>query len=79
MDPQNQFCHNPACPDRGQGRGGNIGIHSRQEQHYRCSTCGTDLPIIAGLWVSCCSLRYLCLPGLCPSGGGVYLSRSTDQ
>jgi transposase-like protein len=39
MDPQEQFCHNPDCPDRGQGGLGNIRIHSRKEQRYRCSTC----------------------------------------
>ena len=31
MDPREQFCHNPACPDRGQRGRGNIGIHSRKE------------------------------------------------
>jgi transposase-like protein len=40
MDPQEQFCHNPACPNRGQRGRGNICIHSRKEQRYRCSTCG---------------------------------------
>jgi transposase-like protein len=40
MDPQGQFCHNLACPDRGQSGRGNICIHSRKEQRYRCSTCG---------------------------------------
>ena len=39
MDPQSQFCHNPDCLDRGQYRRGNIQIHSRKEQRYRCSTC----------------------------------------
>ena len=40
MDPQEQFCHNPGCPDRGQRGRGNICIDSRKEQRYRCSTCG---------------------------------------
>jgi transposase-like protein len=40
MDPYEQFCHTPACPDRGQSGLGNIRIHSRKEQRYRCSTCG---------------------------------------
>ncbi|HZC00290.1 MAG TPA: hypothetical protein VE844_02695 [Gammaproteobacteria bacterium] len=40
MNPQEQFCHNLACPDRGQSGRGNICIHSRKEQRYRCSTCG---------------------------------------
>src|SRR5919205_837753 len=40
MDPQRQFCHNDACPARGQVGHGNIRVHSRQEQRYRCQTCG---------------------------------------
>jgi transposase-like protein len=40
MDPQAQFCPNPACPDRGQRGQGNIGIHSQKEQRYVCTTCG---------------------------------------
>jgi transposase-like protein len=43
MDPQEQFCHNLACPDRGQSGRGNICIHSRKEQRYRGSTCGRTL------------------------------------
>ena len=40
MDPQSQFCHNPACPASGQAGQGNIVIHSQQEQRYRCTVCG---------------------------------------
>lgn len=40
MDPQTQFCHNPACPARGQVGQGNIRVHSHKEQRYRCTTCG---------------------------------------
>lgn len=40
MDPQRQFCHNPDCPDRGQVGRGNIGVLSRKERRYQCSTCG---------------------------------------
>ena len=43
MNPQEQFCHNLACADRGQGGRGNICIHSQKEQRYRCSTCGRPL------------------------------------
>jgi hypothetical protein len=43
MNPQEQFCHNLACADRGQSGRGNICIHSRKEQRYRCSTCGRPL------------------------------------
>lgn len=39
LDPQTQFCANPACPARGQVGQGNIGIHSQKEQGYRCTTC----------------------------------------
>src|SRR4051794_10123497 len=40
MDPQTQFCHNPDCTARGQLGLGNIRVHGRKEQRYRCSTCG---------------------------------------
>jgi len=40
MNPQTQFCHNPQCPARGQRGQGNIHVHSRVEQRYRCTTCG---------------------------------------
>jgi transposase-like protein len=40
MNPQTQFCHNPQCPARGQRGRGNIRVHSRVEQRYRCPTCG---------------------------------------
>ncbi len=39
MDPHLQFCHNLACPARGQVGQGNITIHSQQEQRYRCTLC----------------------------------------
>src|SRR3954449_1398829 len=39
MDPQDQFCHNPDCPARGQLGLGNIRVHSRKERRYRCTTC----------------------------------------
>jgi transposase-like protein len=48
MDPHEQFCHNPDCPDRGQGGLGNIRIHSRKEQRYRCSSCGQTFAATAG-------------------------------
>jgi transposase-like protein len=40
MNPQSQFCHNPQCPARGQRGRGNMHVHSRAEQRYRCTTCG---------------------------------------
>jgi transposase-like protein len=48
MDPHNQFCHNPDCSDRGQRGLGNIPIHSREEQRYRCSTCGRTFAATTG-------------------------------
>jgi transposase-like protein len=39
MDRQTQFCHNPACPARGQAGQGYIRSHSRKEQRYQCKLC----------------------------------------
>jgi len=39
MDPHSVFCPNPACPDKGQSGGGNVGIHSQKKRRYRCTTC----------------------------------------
>ena len=39
MDPQQQFCHNLDCSERGVVGGGNIVIHSRAEQRYPCRRC----------------------------------------
>ena len=39
MDPQDQYCHNPSCPARGQVGQGNIGVQSQQEQRYIGHTC----------------------------------------
>ncbi len=39
MDPHRVFCPNPACPDKGQPRRGNSGIHSQKKRRYRCTTC----------------------------------------
>ena len=40
MDPQTVFCHNSACPARGQVGKGNIGVHSHKERRYKCHVCG---------------------------------------
>jgi transposase-like protein len=40
MDPQSVFCHNWACPARGQRGKGNIGVHSLKERRYICHQCG---------------------------------------
>src|SRR5712691_10204071 len=39
MDTSEQFCPNEACSARGQLGRGNIVIHDRQRQRYRCKTC----------------------------------------
>src|SRR5262245_40171878 len=40
MDPSPQFCDYFYCPDRGQLGRGNVRVHSRKHQRYRCATCG---------------------------------------
>jgi transposase-like protein len=55
MDPQRQFCHNGACPTGGQVGRGNIGVHSRVEQRYRCQTCGQTFAATKG--TACYRLR----------------------
>src|SRR3989440_869776 len=39
MDASNQFCPNAACSARGKTGEGNIRIHDRQRQRYRCTRC----------------------------------------
>lgn len=39
MDPATVFCPNLDCPARGQAGQGNIGIHSRKDQRFRCRQC----------------------------------------
>src|SRR6266496_1223406 len=39
MDTSKQFCPNLACSARGQTGGGNIRMHDRKRQRYRCTTC----------------------------------------
>src|SRR6184192_2894121 len=39
MEPSEQFCPNPACSARGQKGLGNIAIHDRKRQRYRCKHC----------------------------------------
>lgn len=40
MEPSEAFCPNLACSARGQRGQGNIRIHCRKRQRYRCRTCG---------------------------------------
>jgi len=39
MDPQHQFCHNPACCARGKTGLGNIRVFSYKERRYQCMLC----------------------------------------
>ena len=39
MEPSEQFCPNPACCARGQTGQGNIRVHDRKRQRYRCKIC----------------------------------------
>lgn len=39
MNPQAQFCHNPACWAYGRAGEGHIVIHSQRERRYRCRRC----------------------------------------
>ena len=39
MNPQAQFCPSEACPARGRGNEGNIGVHSRKDKLYMCHEC----------------------------------------
>lgn len=48
MDPQTQFCPNPACQARGQVGQGNIRVHSRTECRYRCTSCGRTYAATTG-------------------------------
>ncbi len=48
MDPHRQFCHNPACPARGQVGQGTIRVHSQKEQRYECTVCGVTFSATKG-------------------------------
>src|SRR5918998_4389790 len=48
MDPTLTFCPNLDCPARGQTGQGNIGIHSRKDQRFRCRQCGKSLAASKG-------------------------------
>jgi transposase-like protein len=48
MDPHEHFCHNPDCPDGGQGGLGNLRILRGKEQRYRCSSCGQTFAATVG-------------------------------
>jgi transposase-like protein len=39
FDRNQQYCHNPDCPDFGKVGAGNIGIHCRKDHRFYCTTC----------------------------------------
>src|SRR5258706_10474485 len=39
MNPSKAFCPNTMCSARGQREAGNIAIHDRKRQRYRCKQC----------------------------------------
>ena len=48
MDSQTAFCPNPLCPATGQVGQGNIRIHSRRDQRYRCRECAQTFTATKG-------------------------------
>jgi len=43
MNTLEQFCPNEACLARGKKGEGNIRMHDRKRQRYRCGSCGRTL------------------------------------
>jgi transposase-like protein len=48
MNPQEEFCQNVNCPDRGKVGNGNIVIHSQKEKRCKCKTCGKTFSVTKG-------------------------------
>lgn len=48
MTPQDEFCPNMDCPDRGKIGAGNVVCHSQQEQRCKCKTCGKTFSVRKG-------------------------------
>lgn len=48
MNPQEQFCPNQECPDRGKIGQDNIVSHSQKEQRCKCKTCGRTFAVTSG-------------------------------
>ena len=48
MDSQTAFCPNPDCPATGHEGKGNIRIHSRRDQRYKCKKCGQNFTSTKG-------------------------------
>lgn len=48
MDSQTAFCPNSDCPAKGHEGKGNIRIHSRRDQRYKCKECGQTFTATKG-------------------------------
>lgn len=48
MTPQDEFCPNMDCPDRGKIGKGNIVCHSQKEKRCKCKTCGKTFSVTKG-------------------------------
>jgi len=48
MTPQDEFCPNMNCPDRGKVGAGNIKCHSQKDQRCKCKTCGKTFSVRKG-------------------------------
>ena len=48
MTPQEEFCPNMDCPDRGKIGNGNVVCHSQKEKRCKCKTCGKTFSVTTG-------------------------------
>ena len=48
MNPQQQFCPNKLCHASGKTKQGNIVIHSRKQQRYKCTCCNRTFSVTKG-------------------------------
>jgi len=48
MNPQEEFCPNMNCPDRGKSGEGNIVCHSQKEKRCKCKSCGKTFSVTTG-------------------------------
>jgi len=48
MNPQDEFCPNMDCPDRGKIGKGNVICHSQKEKRCKCKTCGKTFSVTKG-------------------------------
>lgn len=48
MNPQEEFCPNMDCPDRGKIGNGNVVCHSQKEKRCKCKTCSKTFSVTTG-------------------------------